>query len=227
MRKVEMILSLMFILCAFKAISAQKNDFSDENLTVLKKNAWKTLEETPYRLTIITTASDAEYKTIREVIPPDREHYISESKTSKGIKLTETIRIGIRKFEREDNGEWKESALSGSGNGSGNGSGSGSGAYTKPKIEKKVERKLKKNTSVNKLKADLYEVITTTTFILQTGTFSNVSSESYWFDKDGRILKSEYLYKVGANKTSTRTNNDYDYNAVIKIEAPILDKAAK
>lgn len=228
----SIMLVLVFIFSAFLNVSAQENTFDEQQLQMLAKSARQKLEGKTYRSTVINVEYEngnsfpaRSGKTIVEIIPPDRRHFLSETQTAEGVKRYEYIRVGDKEFAKNDNGEWKE--LGGYGTGIGTGGGSGFGYGSDVKIERTVERKLKKGETVNNQSADLYETVDTTKYIYPTATYANVSKESYWFDASGRFVKTANEDENGMAKTTSRTTTEYEYDANIKIEAPSIKKQAK
>jgi hypothetical protein len=219
---------LALLVCGFFKASAQEDAFKDEDLTTLIKTAQQKLEGQTYRSTSFyllykngSTIPDITEKRIREIQPPDREHVVFESETGFVAKRFEYIRIGDKFYSRVDNGEWR---LGGLGNGSGGGSGNGSGIA---KIERSVERTFKKGEIVNNQVTDFYETKTTIKYIYPTRTFTNVSKYGYWFDANGRFVKTETEYESDDVKTLSRSKIEYEYDSKIKIEAPVLSKETK
>jgi hypothetical protein len=215
---------LAVIFCSFHSVSAQEGTFKEEDLTALKKAAGEKLAGKIYRhTTIVSTYFDGDetpnyiMKSILEIIPPDRSRYISMKETSKGVAWrSESIRVGKRRFRREDNGEWKEEKESGGGIGGGEGSG-----YIGYKLEKTIERKLKKGEVAGNKKVDLYETFSTYKYIYPLKTITKVWKEIYSFDADGMFVKREEEYNDGSNSVR-KTVEEYEYDPNIKIEAPAL-----
>jgi hypothetical protein len=224
---VASIFVLMF--CAILSVSAQENQFKPEDLQALIKSASENLKGKTYRVTTKTVYSNQgsidamTQKTITEYLPPDREHFISETETSEGVERYETISIGERKYIKNDKGIWQEMRTIINGNGMGSGSGDGSGDY---KIETTVERKLIKSDIVGKQKADLYETVTTTRIIYPMKTFTSVSKESYWFDRNKLFVKRESV-QTSQGETIYFDTKTYEYDSKIKIEAPVTGVKTK
>lgn len=221
-------------LCAFLSAAAQEkeNTFNDADLQMLTNAAWDKLEGKTYRSTttslVFSNGSQTPVRTekfISEVIPPEREHYVSISETPEGIKRHEYIRVGARRFAKDDDGEWKELGGSGTGNGSGVGNGSGSGNV---KIERSVVRTLKKGETINNKKVDLYETVTTIRFIYPAKTRTEIDRTAYWFDANGLFVKTENEYQDSDERENSRTTREYEYNPKnLKIEAPVIKTESK
>lgn len=218
----------LLIASVFNGNAQQSDTFEEKTLDALKKTAYQKMESKIYRVTVNetigrkdnpTSVKDAKY--IREVIPPDRSHYISMEKTSDGVKRYEYIRIGEKSFSRTDDGEWKDITGSGSGQGSGNGSGDS------VKFERSVERKLKRGVSVKNQTTDLYETVITTKFLYPASPVTNIGKYSYWFDANGMLVKTEDAFSTDdtTQKIVNRVS-EYEYDARIKIEAPVINKSA-
>lgn len=217
---------LTFLFFTFSGVSAQENILTTEDLDIvindLVNTANQKIKDKTRRVTTTSTfstigseVSTRKYKTIWEIIPPDREHFVSENESVEGVKRYEFIRIGDKRFVRENNGEWKEE--SGNGRGSGNGAGAGIDAV----IERTVERRVKKGETVNNQTADLYEIVTVTKYIYPNKTITNSWKQSYWIDKNGLFVRTEDEFQNGEANTISRTVRDYEYDSNIKIEAPI------
>jgi hypothetical protein len=220
---------VVLVLCAALNVAAQESAFKDEDLKALIKNAAEKLDGKTYRLKTTSvnyrngnsTPAFTE-KTISEFIPPERERIITETQTPEGVKRYESIRIGEKRFIRYDNGEWQE--MGGTGMGSGNGSGGGTSA----KVETTIERRFRKGEIINNQTADFYETVTTTKFIYPEKTYTTVWKTANWFDVNGLFVKSENEYQSDHyTKTIFRTTREYEYDANIKIEAPLIDSKQK
>jgi hypothetical protein len=220
------LLALLF--CAFFKVSAQEDAFKEEDLTSLIKTATQKLEGKTYRSTSFylvykngSTVPDITEKRIREILPPDREHVVTESETGFVKRRFEYIRIGDKFYTKADNEEWK---LGGLGIGAGGGSGNGIGDV---KIERSVERTFKKGEIVSNQVTDFYEMKTTTKYIYPTRTYLSVTKYGYWFDANGRFVKTETEYESESAKTLSRSKTEYEYDPKIKIEAPVLSRETK
>lgn len=219
-----------FLLSASLNVAAQESTFEDEDFYKVKGQASEMLDGKILRITTVEESFENGNKTpvkfekyINEIIPPDRSHFVVEKKTAKGIERTEYIDIGKERFIKENGGEWKKFEPTGSGVGSGSGSGSG----VEPKIETSVKNILKKGETVNKQTVDLYQIVTNRKYIYPTKTYTDVQTESYWFDRSGRFVKTLEEYNDGETKTVSRKTETYEYDPNIKIEAPVLKTQAK
>jgi hypothetical protein len=211
---------------AFTA-TAQETTFDDDVLNNLKAQAEENLDNRILRLTIVEetfenggklAASSEKY--ISETIPPDRSRFITEKKTKNGVvERTEYISIGNQRFIKKHGGNWE--IFKPAGGGSGVGSGAGGGKIEDFKIETSSVNKLKRGVTLNKQKTDYYETVTTTKFVYPTRTVVNYSKEGYWFDAKGRYVKAVEEHFSGESKFMRRKTTDYEYDADIKIEAPI------
>lgn len=225
------IFAFILSLCAFLNASAQQaNTFNENDLYALRRTAYGKLEGEIYRLTAVdvvynngNSAATRTEKTIREVVPPDRYHEITETTTAKGIERREQITVAKRTFLKRNNEEWKEIYSSG---GSGYGSGNGSGGGGRIQIENKTERILKKGETVSSQTVDLYETVHIIRYRLRSDVFSVITKSSDWFDKNGLLVKSAYEYENTETKLISRSTKDYEYDPSIKIEAPIKDAPA-
>lgn len=221
----------VLMLGTFLNAAAQELTFEDNDLYALKDKARQMLEGKTLRITSteewFENGSKAPVrleKSINEVIPPDRSHFVSERQTPQGFERTEYIDIGRQRYIKENKGEWKEFKGSGGGIGSGEGNGSGEDV----KIETTVARKLKKGEIVNRQKVDLYETVVTQKYIYPTRIYTTVRTEAFWFDNKGRYVKTLEEYREGDMKVFSRTTQEYEYDLKnIKIEAPIIKADSK
>lgn len=209
-------------------VSAQEeNDFKEEDLQTRLKMAQQKLETATHRATIDYAfytndkgVPDLAEKTVREVVPPQKsEHSATERKWADGSTTrSEYVRVGARQFARENGGEWNE-LKNADGYGYGIGSGTGSG-NSQMKIERNVERSLKKGERVGDRTVDLYETVTTVRYVYPSKTRTEISRDSYWFDADGRFVKTENEYSDSEARTHSTNTKIYEYDVEIKIQAP-------
>ena len=221
---------LMLFLFALANVSAQENTFTDEDLKNLTNNAIEKLKGKSHRQKKFYEIYEEgkpkpilTQRNLREFIPPDRIYFSSERENAEGRKRFEAIYIGEKEYIRVDNGEWQELVRGGEGNGVGNGTSIGDDV----RIETTVERKLKKGEMVNKRIADRYEKIITTKVIFPDKTYTSVEREVNWFDANGLLVKYYQEVQDDKLKRTYRTTTDYEYDANIRIEAPVLNGAAK
>lgn len=221
---------VLLTLCATLGVAAQESAFKEEELKVLIENAAEKLDGKTYRLkTTSVNYQDGNStpvytgKTISEFIPPERERIVTETQTAEGIKRYESIRIGEKKFVRYNNGEWQEPDGTETGTKYGTGVGSLSA-----KVETTTERRFRKGEIVNNQTADFYETVTTTKFIYPAKTYTSVRRTAYWFDVNGQFVKSENEYQDDMDtKSISRITREYEYDANIKIEAPLIKSKPK
>lgn len=79
-----------------------------------------------------------------------------------------------------------------------------------------------KGETVNNQTADLYQIVTNRKYIYPTKNYTDVQTESYWFDASGRFVKILEEYYDGDTKNVSRKTEEYEYDPNIKIEAPVL-----
>lgn len=229
------LLVLALTLGAFLGASAQQkpqaNTFDENDLYALQGAADSKLKGKIYRLTAIDTDYDdgsatptRTEKNIEESVPPDRFHSITEMTTAKGTQRLEMISVAGRTFFKHNDEEWKE-PQSGSGYGSGSGSGN-SVSDERIQIEDTTERRLKKGETVNNQTVDLYETVHTVRYKYLSNVYSIISKTSYWFDKNGLLVKSAGEDENTETKRIYRSTKEYEYDPNIKIEAPIKDAPA-
>jgi hypothetical protein len=161
-------------------------------------------------------------KSIREILPPDRNRRIYETRTVNGIERIEYIDIGEKSFMRRNDGEWEIYAPTGMG--MGNGSGYEDGI---PKVEITTVKTLTRGETINNQTVDLYKTVVSKKFIYPTKTFTEISTESFWFDRSGKMLKSIREFQDGARNSLSRTTVEYEYNPNLKIEEPRVKNKPK
>jgi len=207
-----------------------QTSFEDETLIQLKNSSEQTMEGKKMRIVTVEERFENEGKTsvsfsksMNEILPPDRNRFVYEEMTASGIERTEYINIGENSFVRRNDGEWKISVPSGMIIGSGTGSGNG----IIPKVEVAIVKTLTKGETVNNQSADLYKTIESRKYIYPDTTYINVSTESFWFDRRGMLVKSSREFQDGERKSLSRTTEEYEYNPNFKIEAPIIKSESK
>lgn len=225
---IAFVIALSFF--ALLDVSAQEATFNDETLYALIRNSKPLMEGKRMRFVTIKEEFEDEGKTFvsstkstNEILPPDRSRLVYETKTPRGAERVEHISIGERRFVRRNGGEWE--ILTPSGGGMGSGIGNGSGDI--PQTETTTVRTLTKNVIVNDQKTDWYKSVVSVKFIFPTRTYTNIYTESYWFDADGRMIRSASESKYGDTKTVSRQTESYEYNPNLKIEAPIIKRKTK
>ncbi len=222
---ISVVLFSVFLAGLVANVFGQEMSFEDETLIQLKKFSEQWMEGKKLRIVTVREEFDNEGKTsvgfsksINEVLPPDRNRYVYEKRTTGGTERTEYIDIGDKSFVRRNGGEWETVVPSGMGIGSG----TGNGDEIIPKVETSIVKSLIKNETVNNQSADLYKTVESRKYIYPDRTFTNVSTECFWFDRAGKLVKSIREFQDGERKSLLRTTEEYDYNANFKIEVPIV-----
>lgn len=230
MKRFFVIYLLIMVAAAVFEANAQKTPetFNQETLERLIKTASKKLENEKYRLTTGSqsfrsgnSVSNYTQKTVTEVIPPDRRHYYQETLTNGNTSSYETITVGENFFYRFNGGEWK---TGGFGSGTGIGSGSGTGVEKRITIENRTDRNFIRNVTVNGQTADLFEIINTLKYTFRSNTYSVITKSTYWFDREGRFIKTVYDYENTELGIISNSTKDYEYDIDIKIEMPLVLK---
>lgn len=218
------------LLASVFQVAAQESTFDDNALYELQERAREMLADKVLRITTMDARFEKGNKTpvtyekyISETVPPDRNRFVVEKKTAKGIEQTEYIDIGRDRFVKRNGGEWEIFEPTGSGRGTGSGTGSGE----EPKIETTSKNVLKKGEKINNQTVDLYQVVTNRKYIYPTKTYTDVQTESFWFDRNGRFVKTVEEYHDGETGKVSRKTVEYEYDPKIKIEAPVLKTTAK
>ena len=211
---------ILFTVCVTQLL-AQERVSNEKEISNLRKNAYEKLKSIAYRGTMksesyknVNDSSPYYFITsIFESVSPESTRYVYEYRTADGVKRTETITIGKKKYQRLNNEDWKE-ITSESG-----GFGGGSGTEIKAKIT--TNYKYLGTKSVKNQTSDLFEKVTTREYKIDGKLDKSVYTEKYWFSKDGLFLKTESEYKNNGKVTS-HTIFEYEYNPKdLKIEAPI------
>ncbi len=208
------------------ATAQVETTFESNTLYKLQDEARRATDQGTLRLTILkehfengNTIPVSTEKYISEVIPPDRRRFITEIKSKTGIRRSEFINIGTQRYIKENGGKWEVYQPKGGG-GSGQGSGNGSGGE-QVKIESSSVNKLERDVIVNNQKTDYYETTVNYKFFYPTGTVTAYSKKGFWFDAQGRYVRTLKEDFSGDTKSLSREITDYEYNPDIKIEAPM------
>ena len=101
-----------------------------------------------------------------------------------------------------------------------NGGSGGGGTGTRLDTQEKVQYKYKGGQTINNQKADLYEVKTVIKFNIRNTDMTSIVTDRFWFDKDGLLVKTESSSENNGRMIS-RNVHEYEYDANIRIEAPI------
>lgn len=164
-------------------------------------------------------SSQNSYTLISEKIFPDKTRSLLIHTSGNVTKKKEEIRIGYFLYQRIDDGKWTKTDLR-KGNGAGYGNGVGDGDGDGSRNIKITNKFTAVESDLNGQGVTLYEKLTTVEY---TNLYTTFSSEKFWINKEGLILKKEsksgYLNpeKIGFQNTT-----EYEYNPKdLKIEAPI------
>lgn len=215
-----------FILFASFHVFAQDKEMTEQEFINLKNTATEKLKTKTYRVKMVGEG----YKNVNDSRPsqftsqiteyavPDRSHSIYEIKTDQRIFREETISIGQKKYIRRNNENWKELAPELNERGSGVGIKSAVVNH-----EKNVEYKYKGKKNISKQESDLYEVTTTRKYKTPNYEATNITTERYWFNKEGLFLKTETEFKYNNQKITSHIIWVYEYDPNIKIETPKIN----
>ncbi|MEQ1924201.1 MAG: hypothetical protein ABL952_17005, partial [Pyrinomonadaceae bacterium] len=155
---------------------------------------------------------------ISEYLRPDRERMFYEVTDKKGTKRSESVEIGDNEYSREGDGPWKVTRKA------------------TPDLAKlliplgkadqsdesvKYEYLYLGKKELNGMMADLYQVTTTRSLRSASGDIINPSVKKYWFDKNGRLLRTQIDTTDNVTRALHQEIKEYEYDVVIKIEAPI------
>lgn len=211
----------LFLLGLFVSTAvSQTKAITEEKFNEMIEQAKAKRSKVAYRQKESTVGYDADTSAefITEVTPPDRSYTISVRKNAKGTTRTEVIWIGKVKYLKLNQEEWKKEEVRQVDSMSGAGSGSGLvSESSKPDIKQSYE--LRGTEKINGILTERYEMAKTITFNMTNGTYVRKNSRSYWYNKDGMLVKAILEDKIGSR--TYRVVTEYDYDVNFKIEAPI------
>lgn len=158
------------------------------------------------------TAPVKTLKSTFERTAPDRFRWSGELNGQK----VERIQIGEKNYYRENGGKWTEKKPD-----SGLTIGEGCGS-----IVEFQSYKVYRNISLEGKTANLYEMTQKLNFIgcdIRAAGSSNLmlSTKRFWISEDGSLLQTEYIDEDVEKKSRKREVSVYEYDAGIKIEAPV------
>jgi len=196
----------LFVLCLFMAdgVRGQVAPDSRKELNDLRQKSYQMRTVKSYRATITTEVFDEKgatlkpkYTRVSESVPPDRYRSTTTFVKDGAPQKQEAIFIGEKIYVRENGGAWKLEE---------------SKQTERVAISFTSAVKLVEETTLNGQPVRVYEE--------KGDSYSNGDFVSkYWFTIEGELLKSDQEIKK-SNETS-RTVTIYEYDANIKIEAPI------
>ncbi|HEY0458508.1 MAG TPA: hypothetical protein VGC97_05100 [Pyrinomonadaceae bacterium] len=196
----------LFVLCLFMAdgVHGQATPDSQKELNDLRQKSYQMRAVKSYRRTMTTEVLDEKGATLKpktttvgESVPPDRHRYTTTFIKDGAPQKRETIFIGKNIYVRENGGAWKLEE---------------SKQTESLAISVSSAVILVEETTLNGQPVRVYEE--------KGNSYSNGDFVSkYWFTTEGELLKSEVESRK-PNETS-RTVTIYEYDANIKIEAPI------
>jgi hypothetical protein len=193
----------------------EKKEFDDTY-----SNAYKKLEKRIFRSTYNSEWVRGKerrltnrYSSVRESVPPDREHTTSISSDGETTHKFESIRIGDKFWERVNDGVWKFGSSAGSGTGSGSG-------LSAREIERKIEYKKISNIDADGIGVDHYQFRQRIRWETSSGVYDDVTSTDYWIRKDGLPVRYEHENDDAVQDTFYKTSTTWEYPERIRIEAP-------
>jgi hypothetical protein len=149
---------------------------------------------------------------------PDGFYSITEITTAEGVKRSENITIGNRRFSKTDNEPWKELPQT---EGIGGGAGRGNVLTADPiNSQQSVKYKYKGKMTINGQNTDWYETKTTIKFKVGNTEITSVVTDRFWLNQEGLFLKTESLSE-NKGRIISHSIREYEYDPKIKIEAPI------
>ncbi len=221
LRKLNLVLLLIGLICYSQTLFAQKKFVSEKELNELKTNSDKLLSKQSYRhktteekYTQNGTKIIERKVEIFETIPPDRTYRSFSSEVGEEIYKNEFIRIEYRQYVRRNNGKWELHFPQ---------SGFGCPGCVKSKITLpltfflEIEKLGDKNTKV-------YEATDVISFIDGREISRNTK---YWFDEDGYLLKVYYKGEHQEKDLIETRETIYDLDSEIKIEEPKVEESSQ
>jgi len=200
--------------------SSNQNVIKESEFKEILSKATENLKDKTYRLTKTeenfadrNAASESVKINILEIIPPDKRREVEEVKSATKKTRLERIWDGKNLYEKKDNGEWKKYS----------GGGGMSQSITSGKVTT-TYRFIGKE-SLNEKNANVYETETRRVAykLTQTSQYRVVyiTKTKYWISEDGHFLKTLKESEVVGSNSLQRETEVYEYDANIKIEAPI------
>jgi hypothetical protein len=206
-------------------VYGQRKEISREEFLDAYKKAGEKIKTIAFRITIkneLYRGNEWEIiqSDVADFVPPDRRHTITEVTAPNGKKIfIERILIGNDDYKRENGGNWIKRT-----------SNTTNQQQNNPikTVENDSKFYLTENIQFNNQTANLYEVLAEykiTTPIRATHERKETISyrkEKRWISRDGLLLKMEMEDEFqGTQKSNSRRTWIYEYDASIKIEAPI------
>lgn len=216
-------LQILVVACASTLATGQirtveKSEYDKINETSVssgKLNRSVTVEYKQYRNQKMVSAT----KTVFTPESPERSSFVRfETRDGKTKRAFELIRFDGRRFERTNEGRWREIITkAGSGNGGGIGGGSGR-AMSGPVEVKEVEQYAIGSVTLDKTKVTLYSLYRV--YDLEK-SLSFTDSRKY-VDDAGRLIKEELaVSQIYPSNVTSVTVTTYDYDTEnLKIEIP-------
>ena len=204
-------------------IIAQKKDVTEKEFAETLNIAKGKREGKIYRLTDIQeTIVNGELKQTRiniyEYSPPDKSRYLSETRTAKVARKTESVAIGKTEYSRENNGKWKAVNTT-----------AGEGIVGKtcclegqdlPRNHTVIEEMLGEGHLVNIFESTRRD----DSAAGESGESDSLDVRKYWIRDDGLLLK--IFSEIGLpGKFILRRTSNYDYDSKIEIIPPIKTSA--
>jgi len=228
--------SMVLLLSALTAV-AQKKVITEKEFNA----AWRSACEKTSRAPHVHTETSEEYSddtkppyssyiSVTRYLPPDRVWTIAGRQGAKAEDKYEAIRIGQKSYSRDGTGAWKFQELGFSGlyycepekssnSGTGYGSGSSGGSETM-KFEHEYQYQGREEAGAEI--AEIYVHIKRMIITGVGGKSRTIFKHTYWLNKNGAFLKSEYTTRNAASPRWSRQLREYHYDQKdFKIEAPI------
>lgn len=210
-----------FVSCVW----SQEAKLTEKEVRVLRDDANKALGRLAHREKMTTVTYDAKlkvtqtYSFFKEFLPPDRSHFIFDSKTPAGILRSESIIIGKKGYSKVGNEPWKRDSVAVRESGLDTLADWDLDSYGVSRQTVTVVRRT--DELPGKLITNLYEITTSQKFNKGIRSNENIYVSRYWFDQEGRMVKAERESTSTNSKSAGRRTSIYEYDPNISIQAPI------
>lgn len=216
----------LFVITLFslQAVSGQEKEVKTSDIATMEVTALNLLKSVSHR-SILTSevfperGKEATYKAVSTVEQesPDRSREIKEIAGTQGVRRTEIVTIGDRKYARSDDGPWQ---TAGSVKEYGSWGVPTPGNASKPKFEDSA--RLVETLTNEKGEVSIYETVTRIIREQNGKEETSIVTSRYWFAKDGKLLRKDMQFeKAGETRLSTNSTV-YEYEE-IKIEEPKIN----
>jgi hypothetical protein len=214
---------IVIAVVSLQSVSAQEKEVETSDITKMEMSARNLLRSVSYRSiqtseTFPERGKEALHKSVRTVEQesPDRTREIREIAGTQGMRRTEIVRIGDRKYTRSGDGPWQTASTV--------------GEYGKWGDPTDVSKRRFENSArlVETVKNErngevsVYETVTKIIREQNGNEETSIATSRYWFTKDGKLLRKDMKFeKAGETRVST-DSTVYEFED-IKIEEPKIN----